>query len=81
VPVFEYVRGTYEIKWPTLSFGTLFEISTPPSPPWIVSFSMPRDYEREWWMAYVDYMNNDVRKQWRRALMPLGDELPPAAGV
>lgn len=81
VLVFEFARDAYQIKWPTLSFGTLFEISEASSPPWIVSFGMPRDYEDWSWLAFFDFMNNDERKQWRQALSPPERELPRAARI
>jgi hypothetical protein len=71
VTVFEFPRDGYEIKWPKLSTGTVFEISEPSSPPWIVSFGMPRDYERHAWLAAYDLMMSDERKQWREALSPV----------
>jgi hypothetical protein len=80
VLVFEFARDAYQITWPTLSFGTLFEISEPASEPWIVSFGMPRDYERESWFTYIDLMNNGERQQWRQALSPPERELGRAAG-
>jgi hypothetical protein len=71
VTVFEFPRDGYEIKWPKLSTGTVFEISEPSSPPWIVSFGMPRDYERHAWLAAYDLMMGNERKQWREALSPV----------
>jgi hypothetical protein len=71
VTVFEFPRDGYEIKWPKLSTGTVFEISEPSSPPWIVSFGMPRDYERHAWLAAYDLMMSNERKQWREALSPV----------
>jgi hypothetical protein len=74
VTVFEFPRGAYQIKWPTLSVGTLFEINDPSSEPWIVSFGMPRDYEEWSWFAFYDYMNMGERRQWRDALSTSGRE-------
>jgi hypothetical protein len=70
VTVFEYPRNSYQIKWPKLSMGTLFEIGQPSSPPWVVSFGMPRDYGRHEWMVLFDVMNSPERKRWRTALTP-----------
>jgi hypothetical protein len=82
IVVFEFTRGTYEINWPKLSFGTLFEIGEPSAPPWIVSFGMPRDYERDSWFAYLDLMSSKERQQWRQALSPPpGSALRGATGI
>ena len=74
--VFEFPHDGYGIKWPKLSAGTLFEISEPPSPPWIVSFGMPRDYEGDSFFAAYDFLMMDERRQWREALSPAARELP-----
>ena len=79
VTVFEFPRDGYDIKWPKLSTGTLFEISEPSSPPWIVSFGMPRDYERHSWLAAYDFFMMNERRQWREALSPTARELPRAS--
>jgi hypothetical protein len=76
VTVFEFPRDGYHIKWPKLSTGTLFEISEPSSAPWIVSFGMPRDYERHSWLAAYDFLMMNERQQWREALSPRARELP-----
>lgn len=81
VTVFEFPRDGYDIKWPKLGVGTLFEISEPSSPPWIVSFGMPRDYERSSWLALYDFMNMDERLKWREALNSKGRELPHTGDV
>jgi hypothetical protein len=72
VTVFEFPRDGFQIKWPKLSMGSLFEISQPSSPPWIVSFGMPRDYERHTWLAAWDIFMMEERRQWREALSPKG---------
>ena len=77
VTVFEFPRDGYHIKWPKLSAGTLFEISGPSSPPWIVSFGMPRDYEGHSWLAAYDFLMMNERQQWREA-QPTASELPRA---
>jgi len=76
VTVFEFPRDGYQIKWPKLSTGTLFEISEPSSPPWILSFGMPRDYERRSWLVAYDFLMANERRQWREALSPTARELP-----
>lgn len=78
VTVFEFPRDGYHIKWPKLSTGTLFEISEPSSPPWIVSFGMPRDYETHSWLAAYDFLMMNERRRWREALNPTAHELPRA---
>jgi hypothetical protein len=70
VTVFEFPRDGYQITWPKLSMGSLFEISGPSSAPWVVSFGMPRDYEGESFFALVDFLNMPERQQWRAALTP-----------
>ena len=81
VTVFEFPRGAYDIKWPKLGMGTVFEISESSSTPWIVSFGMPRDYERESWLAIYDFLNMDERLKWRDALNSKGRELPHTGGA
>jgi hypothetical protein len=44
-------------------------------PPWIVCFGMPRDYDRESWFAFYDFLMMNERRQWRGALSPTGREL------
>lgn len=44
VTVFEFSRNGYDINWPALSMGTLFEISEPGSPRWVMSFGLPSQY-------------------------------------
>jgi hypothetical protein len=68
VTVFEFPRDGYQINWPKLSAGTLFEISEPSSAPWIVSFGMPRDYEDFSIFALYDFLNMAERRQWQEAL-------------
>jgi uncharacterized protein DUF2510 len=63
VPVFEYPRNGYEIKWPTLGVGTAFQISRGEAP-WNVSFVTPGGPGA----AYQGDGQN--RKQWRSALDP-----------
>ena len=81
VTVFELPRDACQIKWPKLSMGTLFEIGEPSSPPWIVSFGMPRDYEQSSWWAFYDFLNMDERRQWREALSMKGRELPRVGDI
>lgn len=81
VTVFELPRDAYLIKWPKLGAGTLFEIGGPSSPPWIVSFGMPRDYEHESWLAFYDFLMMNERRQWREALSPTGCELPRVGDI
>ncbi len=78
VTVFEMPRGAYNIKWPKLGMGTVFEISEPSSSPWIVSFGIPRDYEKDSYLAFYDFVNSDERRQWREALSPKDHEHPRA---
>jgi hypothetical protein len=76
VTVFEFPRDGYHIKWPKLSTGTLFEISEPSSPQWIVSFGMPRDYEHESFFAFWDFLMLEERREWRQALDPTQSNVP-----
>lgn len=79
--VFEIPRTAYDIKWPKLGMGTVFEISEPSSPPWILSFGLPRDYEKDSFFAFYDFLNSNERRQWREALSPTGRELPRVGDI
>jgi hypothetical protein len=89
VTVFEFPRNGYEINWPKLDMGMLFEIGEPGSPRWITSFSLPRDesyVDFTWWNAALmffaqmsvlrDTAMREVRQLWRQALDPDGHRVP-----
>jgi hypothetical protein len=76
ITAFEFPSDGYHINWPRLGMGTVFEISEPSAPPWIVSFGLPRDYEQSSWLAFFDFLNVPERRQWREALSPTGGRQP-----
>lgn len=85
VPVFEFPRSGYQINWPQLSMGTLFEISDASCDPWIVSFGMPRDYGHTNVISNLlemsDFLKMHERQQWRAALSPSGPQDPRVGNV
>jgi hypothetical protein len=74
VTVFEFPRNGYEITWPEISLGTLCEIRQGPAQHWVISFTLPADYENfdvfRYFNAFRAYQTRGIRRQWRRALDP-----------
>jgi hypothetical protein len=74
VTVFEIPRNGYDITWPEISLGTLCEIRHGQAHRWVISFTLPADYENfdvfKYFNAFRAYQTRDVRQQWRRALDP-----------
>jgi hypothetical protein len=93
VTVFEFPRSGYEINWPKLDMGMLFEIGEPGSPRWITSFSLPNDdyvSMSDWdfivpvleqLAALRDNAMRGVRQLWRQALDPDGAYAPNGGEV
>lgn len=74
VTVFEFPRDGYDISWPDTSLGTVCEIRHGPTDSWVISFTLPADYEDfdvlRYFHAVRAYQTRGVRRQWRRALNP-----------
>lgn len=72
VPVFEFARGTYQITWPTLGMGTVFEITDASSDPWVVTFGKPQDFSHVSLFTLpiiiTTFMKSPQRQQWRNVL-------------
>jgi hypothetical protein len=79
VTVFEFPRDGYQISWPDTSLGNLCEIRQGPAEPWVISFTLPADYEDFDFVRYFHvfraFQTRGIRQQWRRALEPAGDQL------
>lgn len=74
VRVFEFPRHGYDINWPDISLGTLCEIRQGKAHHWVISFTLPPNYENfdlfKYFNAVRAYQTRDVRRQWRQALDP-----------
>lgn len=71
VLVFEFLYGSYDIQWRKGSFGSEFNISQGGASPWRVALFRPP-------FTLLDYFDNGIRKQWRRALESAGSVVPAA---
>jgi hypothetical protein len=72
VTVFEFPRNGYDITWPQISLGTLCEIRHGEDQQWVISFTLPADYENfdvfRYFNAFRAYQMRGVRRRWRNAL-------------